>query len=106
MTDKRKLFGTDGIRAVAGESPLDAKTIYAVGLALGVMVMLGVGVTVDVSVIVGTGLQAAFTSGGNSICTMTAAGLGLVAEYSACASVACTPSIVLLGRKSLDAQVP
>jgi len=31
----RKLFGTDGIRAVAGESPLDAKTIYAVGLALG-----------------------------------------------------------------------
>jgi phosphoglucosamine mutase len=30
----RKLFGTDGIRAIAGESPLDAKTIYAVGLAL------------------------------------------------------------------------
>ena len=30
----RKLFGTDGIRAVAGESPLDPKTIYAVGLAL------------------------------------------------------------------------
>jgi phosphoglucosamine mutase len=33
-TDSRKLFGTDGIRAVAGESPLDATTIYAVGLAL------------------------------------------------------------------------
>lgn len=31
----RKLFGTDGIRAVAGEAPLDATTIYAVGLALG-----------------------------------------------------------------------
>jgi phosphoglucosamine mutase len=30
----RKLFGTDGIRAVAGEAPLDAKTIDAVGLAL------------------------------------------------------------------------
>jgi phosphoglucosamine mutase len=30
----RKLFGTDGIRAVAGEVPLDPKTIYAVGLAL------------------------------------------------------------------------
>lgn len=30
----RKLFGTDGIRAVAGEAPLDAKTIRAVGLAL------------------------------------------------------------------------
>ena len=30
----RKLFGTDGIRGVAGQSPLDSKTIYAVGLAL------------------------------------------------------------------------
>jgi phosphoglucosamine mutase len=30
----RTLFGTDGIRAVAGEAPLDRKTIYAVGLAL------------------------------------------------------------------------
>lgn len=30
----RKLFGTDGIRAIAGEAPLDTRTIYAVGLAL------------------------------------------------------------------------
>ena len=30
----RKLFGTDGIRAVAGEPPLDRCTIYAVGVAL------------------------------------------------------------------------
>ncbi|MGA7525279.1 MAG: phosphoglucosamine mutase [Acidobacteriaceae bacterium] len=30
----RKLFGTDGIRAVAGEAPLDEKTLDAVGLAL------------------------------------------------------------------------
>ncbi|MGD0632394.1 MAG: phosphoglucosamine mutase [Terracidiphilus sp.] len=33
-TATRQLFGTDGIRAVAGESPLDPVTIYAVGLAL------------------------------------------------------------------------
>lgn len=32
---ERKLFGTDGIRAIAGETPLDANTIFAVGLALG-----------------------------------------------------------------------
>jgi phosphoglucosamine mutase len=32
---ERKLFGTDGIRAVAGEAPLDPTTIYATGLALG-----------------------------------------------------------------------
>ncbi len=30
----RKLFGTDGIRAVAGESPLDPQSVFAVGLAL------------------------------------------------------------------------
>ena len=30
----RRLFGTDGIRAVAGEAPLDCKTIFAVGVAL------------------------------------------------------------------------
>jgi len=31
----RQLFGTDGIRGVAGEYPLDAPTVYAVGAALG-----------------------------------------------------------------------
>ena len=30
----RKLFGTDGIRAVAGQTPLDPRTIHAVGVAL------------------------------------------------------------------------
>lgn len=30
----KKLFGTDGIRAVAGQSPLDVSTVYAIGLAL------------------------------------------------------------------------
>jgi phosphoglucosamine mutase len=33
--NERKLFGTDGIRAVAGEAPLDPTTVFAVGLALG-----------------------------------------------------------------------
>ena len=30
----RKLFGTDGIRAVAGVAPLDSPTIFAIGMAL------------------------------------------------------------------------
>jgi phosphoglucosamine mutase len=30
----KKLFGTDGIRGVAGQTPLDAITVYAIGLAL------------------------------------------------------------------------
>ncbi len=31
----RRLFGTDGIRGIAGEAPLDPATIFATGLALG-----------------------------------------------------------------------
>jgi len=31
----KQLFGTDGIRGVAGEYPLDRATVYAFGLALG-----------------------------------------------------------------------
>ncbi|MBI3262046.1 MAG: phosphoglucosamine mutase, partial [Acidobacteria bacterium] len=31
----KQLFGTDGIRGVAGEFPLDAKTAFAFGVALG-----------------------------------------------------------------------
>jgi phosphoglucosamine mutase len=30
----RKLFGTDGIRGVAGQFPLDRKTVYGIGIAL------------------------------------------------------------------------
>ena len=35
----RTLFGTDGIRGVAGEYPLDRKTAHAVGIALGKWVL-------------------------------------------------------------------
>jgi phosphoglucosamine mutase len=31
----RQLFGTDGVRGVAGEYPLDPKTVHALGMALG-----------------------------------------------------------------------
>jgi len=33
-SNTRKLFGTDGIRAVAGQYPLDPTTVFAVGMAL------------------------------------------------------------------------
>ena len=32
--ETRKLFGTDGIRGIAGQTPLDPKTIFAIGAAL------------------------------------------------------------------------
>jgi phosphoglucosamine mutase len=34
-SSERQLFGTDGIRGVAGEYPLDEKTVFAIGRALG-----------------------------------------------------------------------
>src|SRR5271170_8379460 len=34
MSQERQLFGTDGIRGVAGVYPLDPKTIFATGVAL------------------------------------------------------------------------
>jgi phosphoglucosamine mutase len=33
-TEARKLFGTDGIRGIAGQAPLDPTTIFAAGLAI------------------------------------------------------------------------
>lgn len=35
QANMRQLFGTDGIRGVAGEYPLDRQTVYAIGRALG-----------------------------------------------------------------------
>jgi|SRR5271157_2996706 len=34
MNGKRQLFGTDGVRGVAGEYPLDRETVYKLGIAL------------------------------------------------------------------------
>lgn len=39
----RKLFGTDGIRGVAGEFPLDRETVFAIGRALGRRLVAGEG---------------------------------------------------------------
>lgn len=46
----RKLFGTDGIRGIAGTAPLDSTTVYAVGLALAHQLRPG---TINPRVIVG-----------------------------------------------------
>ncbi|HWQ56393.1 MAG TPA: phosphoglucosamine mutase [Bryobacteraceae bacterium] len=46
----KELFGTDGIRGVAGEYPLDPPTVHALGMALGSDVR---GVTSDPEVLIG-----------------------------------------------------
>jgi phosphoglucosamine mutase len=68
----KKLFGTDGIRAIAGQSPLDAPTIYAIGLALAhhlgasPRVLLGMDTRESGNWIAAT-LTAGLTAGGASV---------------------------------------
>jgi phosphoglucosamine mutase len=95
----RKLFGTDGIRAVAGEAPLDKRTIYAVGVALatklgearkpvrtamsGVRVVMGMDTRESCSWIAST----------------LAAGLRAAGAEVASAGILTTPAIAFLARK-------
>ena len=92
MTDKRKLFGTDGIRAVAGESPLDTKTIYAVGLALGHTLRRK---SATPRVILGRDTR----ESGPWIATTLAAGLREAGVLSESAGVVPTPAVAFLARK-------
>jgi phosphoglucosamine mutase len=68
----KKLFGTDGIRAVAGQSPLDPATVYAVGRALAhhlgesPRVLLGMDTRESGAWIAAT-LTAGLTSGGATV---------------------------------------
>jgi phosphoglucosamine mutase len=88
----RKLFGTDGIRAVAGEPPLDAKTIYAVGLALAHQLKNG---TAQPRVILGMDTR----ESGNWIAAVLSAGLAQAGATVRNAGVITTPAIAYLARK-------
>ena len=85
----RKLFGTDGIRAVAGEAPLDKRTVRAVGVALATI--LGAGATV----VMGMDTR----ESGPWIATTLAAGLREGGATVANAGVMTTPAIAFLARK-------
>jgi phosphoglucosamine mutase len=68
----KKLFGTDGIRAVAGQAPLDTSTVYAIGRALAhhlgasPRVLLGMDTRESGNWIAAT-LTAGLTAGGASV---------------------------------------
>jgi phosphoglucosamine mutase len=85
----RKLFGTDGIRAVAGEAPLDERTVYAVGVALATK--LGKGSTV----VMGMDTR----ESGPWIAATLTAGLHEGGATVANAGVITTPAIAFLARK-------
>ena len=89
MTDSRKLFGTDGIRAVAGTYPLDANTIYSVGLALGHSLR---NTTADPKVILGRDTR----ESGPWIAATLAAGLRETGVSVESAGIVPTPAVAFL----------
>ena len=90
----RKLFGTDGIRAVAGEAPLDPRTVFAVGAALAKKLASETNGK-PVRVVLGMDTR---ESGPWIAATLIAGlrGAGAEAEF---AGVLTTPAIALLARK-------
>jgi len=88
----RKLFGTDGIRAVAGEPPLDPRTIYAVGFALASKLAE---TSKPVSIVLGMDTR----ESGPWIAATLAAGLVAAGAEVASAGIITTPAIAFLARK-------
>ena len=89
----KKLFGTDGIRAVAGKSPLDPATVHAIGLALAHSLAR---TTPNPRILLGsdtressTWIAATLTAG------ITSAGVGATVES---AGVITTPAVAFLAR--------
>ncbi len=87
----RQLFGTDGIRGVAGEFPLDRKTVYALGVALGhVAARLGP----DPEVLIGMDTR----ESGPWIAAQVAGGLARAGAHARFAGVTTTPGVAYLTR--------
>jgi phosphoglucosamine mutase len=88
----RKLFGTDGIRAVAGEAPLDKRTIYAVGVALATKLAEA---HQPVRIVLGTDTRESC----HWIAATLTAGLRAAGAEVASAGILTTPAIAFLARK-------
>ena len=88
----RKLFGTDGIRAVAGQSPLDPRTVYATGTAVAHQLRATHPVP---HVLIGRDTR----ESGPWIAETIAAGLAAGGATVAHAGVITTPAIAYLTRK-------
>lgn len=88
----KKFFGTDGIRGVAGEFPLDSPTVYALGLALGDDLRLHHGDRAGV--VMGEDTR----ESSRAIAVALAAGLGQRGIAIAHAGVIPTPAVAHLAR--------
>ena len=90
----RKLFGTDGIRAVAGEAPLDPRTIHAIGIALATK-LAETDASKPVTVVMGMDTR----ESGPWIAAALAAGLRQAGATVESAGIITTPAIAFLARK-------
>src|SRR3954469_10356004 len=88
----RKLFGTDGIRGVAGEFPLNRDTVYAIGRALGHHLARG---DRRPRVVIGQDTRESSAWIGDAV----AAGLASSMTEVASAGVITTPGIAYLARE-------
>ncbi len=89
--DKRQLFGTDGIRGVAGEYPLDEATVYAIGRAIATRLKK---LNPDARVIVGQDTRESSAW----IAQVLARGLSDIGVQFASAGVLTTPGVAYLTR--------
>ena len=87
----KQLFGTDGIRGVAGEYPLDPATVYAFGLALG---HRAVAAQPDAEILIGADTR----ESGPWIADMVAGGLEKAGARVRYAGVITTPGVAYLTR--------
>jgi phosphoglucosamine mutase len=92
----RQLFGTDGIRGVAGEPPLDARTAHALGVALGTWAQRSGAVPGDGGYQVLIGMDT--RESGPWLASAVAGGLTQVGITPAFAGVITTPGVAYLTR--------
>ena len=89
----KQLFGTDGIRGVAGQAPLDPATVYACGVALG-KDLTRVRTRVQPEVVIGMDTR----ESGPAIAAQLAAGLDACGVRTRFAGLITTPGVAWLTR--------
>jgi phosphoglucosamine mutase len=93
----RQLFGTDGIRGVAGEPPMDARTAHALGVALGTWAQQTVpdGIPKGTAeVVIGMDTR----ESGPSLASQVAGGLARAGVAARFAGIITTPGVAYLTR--------
>lgn len=91
----KQLFGTDGIRGVAGQYPLDANTVYAFGVALGEWALRRATEHAgSPNVVIGMDTR----ESGPQLASLVAAGLSKAGASPSFAGLTATPGVAYLAR--------